>query len=90
MTGKSEVYLLYWYKSTNTDANASAMCEALKTKRSMRLHTAIYVSSYDYKRVYLLLYMCPHTTILGAKNSRQSEGVNSYLQLHAYKLSNRN
>jgi hypothetical protein len=37
----TEVYLLYWYKSTNTDANAPAMCKALKTKRSMRLHNAM-------------------------------------------------
>ena len=49
---RRSLYLLYWYKSTRT-----TMCVLILPR------TAIYVSSYYYICVLILLYMCPHTTI---------------------------
>ncbi len=66
------VYLLYWYKSTSTDAAAgntqgAARCDGSWAPFCWCLlrcpHTAIYVSSYCYICVLILLYMCPHTSV---------------------------
>jgi hypothetical protein len=57
------VYLLYWYKSTNTDALLAffRLCQDQPSTRGDDLLPGLYVCvSYLHKYARILIYMCPH------------------------------